>query len=203
MSKNLNQPYVSVDTVPLRLTAAGLEVLLAERWKEPFAGSHALPGVLLLPGESIKDAAIRALEDKTDIVEGVNADSIIQIGVFDDANRDPRGATLSISVFVFPTATETSGKWVKIDEVGELPFDHNTILQAGRRKLENPQVDLVAGIFGDTFTSGEYALLVESAGSSIDRTNLSRIIESRLPVSKVGMATSPLTKRRGTQWELS
>lgn len=200
MTTTIVQPYLSVDTVAIRLVPQGLEVLLAQRWNEPFAGMNALPGVLLLPGETINDAAQRALADKTDIMEDIRG--FMQFGVFDDTNRDPRGATISVATFVFPDPNApTSGSWINVVEVGELPFDHNVILTQAMSLLTNPSAELARGILGATFTSGDYALLVESAGGAVDRTNLSRIIEARLPVSKDGSAVSKFSRRRGVQWK--
>ena len=47
------QPLVSVDVVALSWSDDVLRFALHERQNEPFAGAAALPGVLLLPGETL------------------------------------------------------------------------------------------------------------------------------------------------------
>lgn len=198
-----NQPLISVDAVALRLTAHGLEVLLAERWNEPYAGKLALPGVLLLPNESLEEAAIRAVLDKTDI-PSEKVRGISQLRAFDATNRDPRGSTISIAcwVFVDPT-TETSGTWMRVSAIEDLPFDHKNILMSAMKLLRNPSETLVWGILSEEFASGDYALLIESSSGDIDRTNLTRIIPSRLPhIRKTTARTSAITKKKSQYWAL-
>lgn len=197
------QPLLSVDSVIMRLTKSGLEVLLAERWNEPFAGSYALPGVLLNSSESLAEAAVRAVEDKTDI-PAHNVRGVAQLKAFDATNRDPRGSTISMTCWTFVDPnTETSGSWTPVSEIDDLPFDHMNILHTALHLLENPSKTLVWGILGEKFSSGDYALLIESAGGQVDRTNLTRIIPSRIPEAVgVGLEVSKLTQKKGTHWEI-
>lgn len=201
---DVKQPLISVDSVVCRLVGTGIEILLAERWNEPYAGEWGLPGVLLQANESLAEAARRALLDKTEIPEE-NVRGIFQLGAFDETNRDPRGSTISMACWAFvDPETPTTGQWVNVDNLAELPFDHNLIIERAVSLLENPVEELVKGILGNFFSSGDYALLVESAGATIDRTNLTRIIPSRLPhVSKAGKAPSRISRKNSQHWTFS
>ena len=69
----------------------GLHVLLIRRGREPFAGSWALPGGFVEPGELVEDAAARELLEET----GVDGIAYSPVGVFSEAGRDPRGWTMT------------------------------------------------------------------------------------------------------------
>lgn len=206
MSTNITQPALSVDSLVFRVTAQKtLEVLLAERWNEPYAGQKALPGVLLLPNESLADAAIRAVTDKTRVAES-KVTGTKQFRAFDDTNRDPRGLTISLTQYVFlsDSNTVTEGFWTPAAPLNDLlPFDHGAIIESAVAELQNPSSELVRGILGDTFGAGDYAWLVEAAGGSIDRTNLTRIIPSRYGVERAGTAVSSLSGKRTSQWRFT
>lgn len=196
---SVKQPLISVDAVALRLHNKKMQILLVERWNDPFSGMLALPGVLLDTNESISDAIERALFDKAD-VSGGDYRGMEQIGVFDETNRDPRGATISVSNFAFLRKdAPTSGTWVNIDEMPELPFDHAKIIERALSRLERPTEELMWGIFGDFFTTGDYAFMLQDLGVEVDRPNLSRVIPARLDVKKV---TSSLNGRKLTMWSL-
>jgi len=203
VSTDITQPALSVDSLVFRVTSRKtLEVLLAERWNEPYAGQKALPGVLLLPNESLSEAAIRAVTDKTQVAEDMITGTK-QFRAFDDTNRDPRGLTISLvqHVFLAESDAATEGFWTPAAPLNnELPFDHGAIVQNAVNELQNPSSDLVRGILGNTFGAGDYAWLIEAAGGSIDRTNLTRVIPSRYEVERAGTAVSSLSGKRTTQW---
>lgn len=196
----VQQPLISVDAVALRLSEKRLQVLLVERWNEPYAGQLALPGVLLNTNESIQEAVQRALEDKGDI-HPEQYRGMEQLGVFDGTNRDPRGATISISCFAFlEEDASTSGTWVNVDELPELPFDHSLILEQALHRLSSPSEELTWGVLGEEFTTGQYASMLTSLGEIVDRSNLSRIIPVRLRVEK--LATTHNGRKQST-WSLA
>lgn len=125
------QPLISVDVVPFRVNPrkGDLEFGLHRRPFDPYADELALPGVLLLPGERVHEAAYRALEAKLEIKRD-DVLSMIQTSVHDETNRDPRGATVSIVFVAVIRYREDDGDWLSLwtDEVPHLPFDHNAIL---------------------------------------------------------------------------
>ncbi|MGY5766425.1 hypothetical protein ACXET9_14640 [Brachybacterium sp. DNPG3] len=89
------QPLVSVDVVPLWISADGaLHITLGRRLNAPARGELALPGVLMGRERSV-DAAGRALRGKV----GIDPSALVlrDIGVFDAPTRDPRGPTMAIA----------------------------------------------------------------------------------------------------------
>jgi 8-oxo-dGTP diphosphatase len=145
-------PNISVDVVPVtvNLETNQLEVLVGRRIFEPYLGEYALPGVLLTPHERLVEAATRALETKT-LVNASDIVAVYDLGTFDNPDRDPRGATVSIAkiAIIAPhvIADEDKVKRIAIDAVAngdeQLPFDHNTIVQAA------------ATLFGEKFLSSK------------------------------------------------
>jgi ADP-ribose pyrophosphatase YjhB (NUDIX family) len=133
----------SVDTQQNRLL-----VLLVMRQDEPFLGQWSLPGTLVRNGESLENAAHRILAEKI----RVNNLYLEQLYTFGGPARDPREAPgsfgvryLSVSYFALVRFEEAeliadgvSGiAWYPIEQVPQLAFDHNEILEYGYRRLRN------------------------------------------------------------------
>lgn len=133
----------SVDTAQNRLL-----VLLVMRHEEPFLGQWSFPGTLVRKGESLEDAAYRILSEKI----RVRNLYLEQLYTFGGPDRDPREAEdsygvryLSVSYFALVRFAEAeliadgvSGiAWYPLDQVPQLAFDHNKILEYGHRRLRN------------------------------------------------------------------
>lgn len=157
-----DQPLVSIDVVPFRYSSeAGLTFATGERIFEPFIGVQALPGVLLLSGESISQGTTRALEAKVGLSTGVT----FHVGAFDSTNRDPRGATISIALASIQSPEDDSSKatWLSVDEYlnGEaepLPFDHNSILKTAYERLTHElwnDISVTRALLGESFTTAD------------------------------------------------
>ncbi len=133
----------SVDTAQNRLL-----VLLVMRHEEPFLGQWSLPGTLVRKGESLEDAAYRILSEK------IRARNLYleQLYTFGGPDRDPRESEesygvryLSVSYFALVRFAEAeliadgvSGiAWYPLDQLPQLAFDHNKILEYGHRRLRN------------------------------------------------------------------
>ena len=133
----------SVDTAQNRLL-----VLLVMRQEEPFLGQWSFPGTLVRRGESLEDAAYRILAEK------IRARNLYleQLYTFGGPDRDPRESAhsygvryLSVSYFALVRFAEAeliadgvSGiAWYPLDQVPQLAFDHNKVLEYGHRRLRN------------------------------------------------------------------
>lgn len=125
--------WLSVDVVALTEDSPA-RISLITRKGTPHSGSTTLPGGLLAAwgGETVEDAALRIVRDKVG-VEVVD-DAVAILDVVSDPNRDERGHTVSILVVVrIPAGTPGA---VPIGSVPTgMPFQHNTLLDLGLRRL--------------------------------------------------------------------
>lgn len=133
----------SVDTAQNRLL-----VLLVMRQDDPFLGRWCFPGTLVRQGESLEDAAYRILAEKIRVKNLY----LEQLYTFGGPQRDPRESDasygvryLSVSYFALVRfddaeliADGVSGiAWYPVEQVPELAFDHNQILDYGHHRLRN------------------------------------------------------------------
>ncbi len=125
-----------------------LLVLLVRRNEPPYANTWSLPGTLVRLGESLEGAAHRILAEKIQVKNLY----LEQLYTFGEVGRDPREAPdsygvryLSVSYFALVRLEDAeliSDRhrkiiWYPIQEVPQLAFDHNQILDYGYRRLRN------------------------------------------------------------------
>jgi len=131
----------TVDIVIIKKSPSGLQILLILRANEPFIGNYALPGGFVDQNETIKDAALRELEEETGITEV----ELQQIHTFSDPGRDPRGWVISTAYGVLLDEEHelslSSGSdaahaaWFDILDLPPLAFDHEHIINTTLLKL--------------------------------------------------------------------
>lgn len=127
-------PKTAVDVV----ISDGERVVLIRRGKEPFKGMLALPGGFVDYGETVEKAALREALEET----GLSVRLLDILGVYSEANRDPRAHTIS-TVFLADCDSEeiTEGDdaeaafWMDLEEINpdDLAFDHGMILSDFKR----------------------------------------------------------------------
>lgn len=83
------RPSVAVDVAVLTVADGELKVLVVESPRDGMA----LPGTFVHPGETTRDAAMRALTAKA----GLHGIDFHQLSVFDDPERDYRGWVVSVA----------------------------------------------------------------------------------------------------------
>jgi 8-oxo-dGTP diphosphatase len=145
------RPSVAVDVAVLTVREDRLQVVVVEH----VLGGLALPGTFLHEGETLADAAARALADKA----GLQRVPFTQLHVFDRLDRDERGWVLSVGhSAVMPTGRiPEAARLVPIRQgraAGELLFDHADIvrLAVGQLRREYATELDPAGLLGDSFT---------------------------------------------------
>jgi 8-oxo-dGTP diphosphatase len=188
-------PNISVDVVPVIVNESTnqLEVIIGRRIFEPYLNEFALPGVLLTPHERLDEAARRALKVKTG-VDNQFINGIYDLGTFDNPDRDPRGATVSIAKLVVvdssfvPLSDNTLMVPLQdfITDERQLPFDHNTIIAAAAAMFAEKFLSSKAFtrvILGSRFTTSVVRGLLTQMNTidsdhSYDLSNLTRQLKS-------------------------
>ena len=139
------RPAFTVDIIALRWRHQRLELLLIKRGREPFQGALAFPGGFVDQGESPRQAAVRECLEETAVLP--QPEKLIEIGVFGDPERDPRGWTISAAMIaLLPAETEAVAQddarevlWLPWRELvmGEydLAFDHQEMIKAAQEVL--------------------------------------------------------------------
>ncbi|MEM7063641.1 MAG: NUDIX domain-containing protein [Cyanobacteria bacterium P01_B01_bin.77] len=129
------RPAVTIDCVVFGLDPTDcLQVLLIQRWLDPFAGQWALPGGFVRHQESLVQAARRELQEETGI-----ADLFLeQLQAYGQPQRDPRGHTVTVAFYALvnlwnyqvKAATDAKqARWWPMDRLPALAFDHGVIVQ--------------------------------------------------------------------------
>lgn len=132
---------VTADSVIFFRKGKGEKVLLVQRGTNPFEGQWALPGGFLKDDERLEDGARRELEEET----GLQVKNLHQLRVFDSPDRDPRGRTISIPFYGEVDSEEivkgaddaAKAEWFDLNELPELAFDHDQILELAVWKYKN------------------------------------------------------------------
>ncbi len=139
MSEKINN--LSVDFAILGYEDNQLKVLLIKRDKEPEINKWSLPGSYVYLDETIENAAKRVLLELT----GIHDIYLSQIGIFSEVDRYPHHRVVSVlfCALVKPEmfkllagshAKEVS--WHELTNIGQLPFDHNKMLDTALNWLK-------------------------------------------------------------------
>jgi 8-oxo-dGTP diphosphatase len=132
------KPSVTADGIVTR----GNEILLIKRGKEPFKGSHALPGGFLNYGERLEECVVREVFEET----GLKTSVVDLAGVYSAPDRDPRGHFVTAVYHLQPLSgtvkagdDASAAEWVPLDRLPKFAFDHGKIIQdfLARKKTRN------------------------------------------------------------------
>ncbi len=124
---------LSVDCVVFGFRNNRLEVLLIKRKRNPIKERWALPGGFILADETLDDAAIRILEE-TSNVKNIYLE---QVHTFGAVNRFPARRVVTVAYFALidpekhslkPGIDTTDAQWFNVTETKGMPFDHDDIL---------------------------------------------------------------------------
>ncbi len=136
MFKETKTHEVTTDVVILTIKDNKLKVLLVKRANEPFKGKWALPGGYVRISETLDDAALRILKEKTN-VQNIYLE---QLYTFGDPLRHPAARVITCAYFAlirsddivlsFEENTEiTEVKWHPVNSLPALAFDHKEIIE--------------------------------------------------------------------------
>lgn len=181
-----NSFAVSIDTVLFGFDDQGLKALLIYRGAAPFPNMWALPGDLVSPSEDLDSAAKRILFDLTEL-EDIYLEQVRTFGAVD---RHPLGRVLTVAYFslvrvsdyhAHPNSWARDAKWVNVNELPELAFDHSEILQTCLKRLRKRVKARPIGfeLLPQKFSLSELQYLYECIlGESLDKRNFRKKILS-------------------------
>ena len=105
-------------------------MVLVRRGSDPFEGQWALPGGFVEVGETVHEAAVREAAEETGLAVEISR----LVGVYSEADRDPRGHNVSVAFLVrvlggqMQAASDASEVAVLDQDEVELAFDHRRII---------------------------------------------------------------------------
>lgn len=188
-------PAVTTDVVVFTILAGRLNLLLVKRANPPYKGDWALPGGFLDIDEDLDTCAARELEEET----GVSGVYLEQLYTFGATHRDPRERVISVTYYALvpehavatPRAASDAADvgWHAFDELPELAFDHDQIIEmAHRRLVAKLDYSTIAFQFmSDTFTLSELQCVYETLlNQPLDKRNFRKRILSLDLIKETG-----------------
>ena len=168
---------ISVDCVIFGLDRESLKVLLIKSDFPLYEGKWSLLGDLIAKDEDINQAADRVLYERT----GLQNLYLEQVMSFGEVKRHPSGRVVSIAYYTLVNIDQINLlkkdhelHWHKIDQVGEMAFDHNKILNICLSRLQERIKSEPIGfnLLPQKFSLRELQLLYESVLMvELDRRN--------------------------------
>ncbi|MCW4384579.1 NUDIX hydrolase [Salinibacterium sp. SYSU T00001] len=161
-----------------------LWIPLVRRIRQPYEGQWALPGGRLRYSESLAEAARRNLKETTDL----EPKYLEQLYAFGDPERSPGDRVVSIVYWALVHAEQADRvaegenvRWFVADELPDLAFDHNGIIDYALWRLRNKvEYSRIAhALLGETFTLSQLRSVHEAIlRRSIDPANFRRQMEA-------------------------
>ena len=133
---------IAVDVVLFTIQERTLKVLLITRGRPPYRGAWALPGGIVRPEESVDAAALRELQEETNIGNIY----LEQLYTFGEPARDPRGRIITVAYYALVNWQQVELKarqrvseasWFPVRRLPVLAFDHRRIVDAALERLRN------------------------------------------------------------------
>lgn len=198
--------HISVDCVVFGFDGENLRVLLLKRRGSDVGGEmfsdNKLPGYLIYQDEDLDDAASRVLKDQT----GLTGVALTQFKAFGSKDRTSKQRDLHwlekeqakvkriVTIAYFSlvkldknlekNVNSEAAEWKKLNELGELAFDHNQIIEEALRAIrcetDNNRA-LIFDLLPKKFTASQFRMLMEILyGKPLDVRNFHKKI-SQLP----------------------
>jgi ADP-ribose pyrophosphatase YjhB (NUDIX family) len=182
-----------------------LQALLWQRAREPSAGSWALPGGYLDPGETLEQSIRRHLAEKVDVRELAHLE---QLETRSEPDRTPHEWQLATAYLgLVPSDADPrvpdDTEWHHVDDLPQLAFDHEAIVLAGRERLRAKlsYTNIGFALAPQEFTISQLRDVYAAAlGHDVSPTNLQRVLLRRGVLESTGRlrASGPTGGRPGT-----
>lgn len=209
---------LAADIVIFSVVDQKLKVMLVRRGVEPELGSWALPGGHMKPDETIEECAQRELLEETGINLKTGRFSLENVGIFSEPARDirvragfenQRNVSAAFMALIpeqelSPVAGDdaASVKWVQVERVPDLAFDHNRIIERAHALLQermiltlgkskNSTFEIASKFLGERFTIAElkqiYDVVLGDFGIS-DMSNFRKWVKINLPLEQLDIS---------------
>lgn len=138
-SNDYPHPSVAVDVVLLRVNNDfKLQALLLKRAQYPYLGSWQLPGIFVPMTIELEDVARQSLIEKAG---QIYVNHFEQLYTYGKVIRDPRTRVISIVYYGIEPQNQvdilkTDCRWIDVDSVNNLAFDHKDILVDALKRLQ-------------------------------------------------------------------
>jgi ADP-ribose pyrophosphatase YjhB (NUDIX family) len=176
---------IAVDCIIFGFDGEKLKLLLIQRGIEPEMHKWSLMGGFVQPNESLNFAADSILKKLTGL-EGVYME---QMEAFGEVQRDPGDRIISIVYFALidihkyeqQLSNEYHAEWFELDQIPQLIFDHNQMVEMARKKLRYKAAlhPILFELLPEKFTIPQLQSLYEGIYDSVfDKRNFSRKILS-------------------------
>lgn len=143
VDKDKLAPKIAVDTVILSIVDSKLKVLLLQIRDGEYAEKWAVPGGLVLIGETLDDAAERVVQQKTNI----KTKHLEQLYTFGEINRDIRSRSISVAYFLLINQAEKlqikkpdyykDVAWFEVNKIPKMAFDHKKIVETAVARVQD------------------------------------------------------------------
>jgi 8-oxo-dGTP diphosphatase len=179
---HLPEHAIAVDVVLFTIQGGTLKVLLVKRERAPYRGAWALPGGVVGRDESVDAAALRELQEETNIGNIY----LEQLYTFGEPLRDPRGRVITVAYYALVNWQQfqlkarhrvTEASWFPVRRLPPLAFDHQRIVDYALERLRNKinyttvGFQLLARQFTLTDLQGSYEVIL---GRRLDKRNFRR-----------------------------
>lgn len=200
--KNNPKFFVGIDCIIFGFEKEQLSLLLLQRNFEPAKGQWSLMGGFVQENESADDAAKRVLYELT----GLKDVYMEHIGAFGKINRDPGERVISLAYYALINTNKYdralvqrhNAYWVNIDEIPDLIFDHNQMVEKARTAMKEKASTAPIGfnLLPELFTLTQLQSLYEAIyGEPMDKRNFRKRIADMGYIEKTDKIDKTGSKR--------
>lgn len=200
--KNNPKFFVGIDCIIFGFEKEQLSLLLLQRNFEPAKGQWSLMGGFVQENESADDAAKRVLYELT----GLKDVYMEHIGAFGEINRDPGERVISLAYYALINTNKYDRElvqrhnayWVNIDEMPDLIFDHNQMVEKARTAMKEKASTAPIGfnLLPELFTLTQLQSLYEAIyGEPMDKRNFRKRIADMGYIEKTDKIDKTGSKR--------
>jgi 8-oxo-dGTP diphosphatase len=141
---------VSVDCVIFGYDDSALKILVSACDMPPFEMEYSLLGDIVMPDETVDEAAKRVLISKTGFLDVF----LEQVQVFSAVDRHPLGRVITVAYYslikiddehLAHIGKNSSLRWVEVKNLHSLAFDHYNIMHTCLKKLQKQLRELPIG----------------------------------------------------------